>query len=683
MLVTKIKTAMAVALTVSIVGLGGGALSYSLWAGEEAGRKGQQEGVLSAGKPGEDGANKKPPPIKVKSPEAIIVGNAIASYRDKEANAPQTDKEKLQGVWKLVRLEALGKVFGADKLREVGDLAINGSRLHSANREGPKIYALENREVPSNFTALTIMVKRWHPTFELDTGKKPKRITITDEGPNGELKFNGIYSLDGDELRLCLNENGSDAAFPGEFKTNTASTFVFTTYKREKPADDQKKKEPVKVQAKPVADKERLQGTWNVVSLEVDGKKVDNDGLLPSEPISGSKWTITSDKIEVRVGDRTIEGSYTIDPSKNPKRIDVTLFVPNGEWVDQTVLLGIYALQGETLKLYLGPNQGGSRLKRPKEFQTKKDEGGALYVLQRETPGKEKQKKPDKGKENTKDLPVAERRFRQYQIECTLVQVDPTGKDLGADGKGKVLAQPELAVLEGRESNIFSGGQMAVPGDKDNAVEFLEFGVWVRVKVIGLNDGRVRLETVLERTEVDTTDQNCVLVRGNKVRSIARIKLGEAIKLVEKDDQGLARHWVRVKVVKEESITSRTPAKADSNKRPTFQEIARRLGLSEMNAFQFAEAVQGYRDAIPPLGDLARDFNMKEIDVFLLQEALRRDAVHEPENQEGNRTKGKQSGLDYRVPSGGPVALDFGFPINKAPADGKQLFSFWVGFFGH
>ena len=30
-----------------------------------------------------------------------------------------------------------------------------------------------------------------------------------------------------------------------------------------------------------------------------------------------------------------------------------------------------------------------------------------------------------------------------------------------------------------------------------------------------------------------------------------------------------------------------------------------------------------------------------------------------------------------------PIALDFGFPIVKAPEDRKQLFSFWVGFFGH
>ena len=40
-------------------------------------------------------------------------------------------------------------------------------------------------------------------------------------------------------------------------------------------------------------------------------------------------------------------------------------------------------------------------------------------------------------------------------------------------------------------------------------------------------------------------------------------------------------------------------------------------------------------------------------------------------------------GLRIVVPMLGPVpiALDFGFPIHKAPGDTDQVFSFWVGFF--
>ena len=40
-------------------------------------------------------------------------------------------------------------------------------------------------------------------------------------------------------------------------------------------------------------------------------------------------------------------------------------------------------------------------------------------------------------------------------------------------------------------------------------------------------------------------------------------------------------------------------------------------------------------------------------------------------------------GVRIQVPMFGPVpiALDFGFPINKGPEDKKQVFSFWLGFF--
>jgi outer membrane protein insertion porin family len=40
-------------------------------------------------------------------------------------------------------------------------------------------------------------------------------------------------------------------------------------------------------------------------------------------------------------------------------------------------------------------------------------------------------------------------------------------------------------------------------------------------------------------------------------------------------------------------------------------------------------------------------------------------------------------GLRVTVPMLGPVpiALDFGFPIIKAPEDRQQIFSFWVGMF--
>jgi uncharacterized protein (TIGR03067 family) len=636
----------------SIVGISGGAISYYALAGEEAGSKGQQEKPSPAGKRVDDGAIKK--------------------------NPAQTDEEKLQGIWKLVSVEALGRNWRGEKFNGVGNLGIKGDRLFSPDREIPE--------------------SSWNGTFKLDTTKKPKRITISDEGPNGPLKFNGIYAIDEDELKLCLSD-GTDMPFPTEFRTTEGSPFVLTTFKRAAI-----KQVEVVANKKNAAetDKEKLQGVWKLVRLEALGKVFGADKLkqLGDLAIDGNeihnpdpdapKFCYLANDDEVLGGYALAvsrwHGKFELDTGKKPKRITIT-----GEGLHGPVKFnGIYSLDGDELRICLSAFGHGTGTERVSEFKTNIRSCLVLTTFKREKLVNAPRKferfsaggfQSVRGFESRGVGAADERPFRQYQIECTLVRVDPTGKELGADGKGKVLAQPLLLVQEGKEDKIFSGGQMAVSGDKDNAVEFLDFGVSVRVKVMGLNDGRVRLETVVERTEVDTTDQKNVLVRGRSVRSIARIKLGEAIKLVEKDDQGQARHWVRIKVLKEESISSRTrPAKADSSKRPTFQEVARRLGLSDINAFLFVEAVQGYRDAVPPVSDLARDFGMKEIDVFLLQEALRRDAADKAEPKESNgagpQTNGFKSGGDFIFLN----SQEYQIPIK---ANDQQQLKFWAGFFGH
>src|SRR5437773_505804 len=63
----------------------------------------------------------------------------------------------------------------------------------------------------------------WDLPFELDTSTTPKRISLRARGPNGPLRFNGIYLLDGTDLTLCLNENGEDPPFSAQFKTKKGS----------------------------------------------------------------------------------------------------------------------------------------------------------------------------------------------------------------------------------------------------------------------------------------------------------------------------------------------------------------------------------------------------------------------------------------------------------------------------
>lgn len=122
-------------------------------------------------------------------------------------------KTELEGVWKPVAMEHAGSRVHAAAVKQIGKLGIKGNQLFSPDR--PPLDSM------------------WHGRLQLDPGKTPKRITIFENGPEGELRFHGIYALDGDELMICLNEDGKDTAIPEEFRTQEGSPYDLFHFKRE------------------------------------------------------------------------------------------------------------------------------------------------------------------------------------------------------------------------------------------------------------------------------------------------------------------------------------------------------------------------------------------------------------------------------------------------------------------
>lgn len=102
----------------------------------------------------------------------------------------------------------------------------------------------------------------------------------------------------------------------------------------------------------------KFQGTWTFESSEAGGKE------LPAGELKGFILTFEGDKHTVKKGDEVIQvGTQKLDPSKSPKTIDVTMVEgPN----KGTVMLGIYEIDGDTLKVCFDP-QGK---KRPTEFKS-------------------------------------------------------------------------------------------------------------------------------------------------------------------------------------------------------------------------------------------------------------------------------------------------------------------------
>jgi uncharacterized protein (TIGR03067 family) len=116
---------------------------------------------------------------------------------------------------------------------------------------------------------------------------------------------------------------------------------------------------------------ERFQGTWAFESVTVEGE------AAPAESLKGAKLVIKGDKFTAHEGKEVLHGTFTVDPGKNPKTLDVTF--SDGPDKGKT-MHGIYELTGDTYKVCIGmPGK-----ERPKEFASKKGSGHVLEVLKRE-----------------------------------------------------------------------------------------------------------------------------------------------------------------------------------------------------------------------------------------------------------------------------------------------------------
>ncbi len=116
------------------------------------------------------------------------------------------------------------------------------------------------------------------------------------------------------------------------------------------------------------AELKKLQGTWQLVSAETDGKK------LPEETVKKIRVVIKGNKHTVHFGDKVVarEIPFTLDPTKDPKTTDDTL--PDGKQIH-----GIYELKGDLLKSCVA----GIGKRRPTKFAAQPGTGHTLRVFRR------------------------------------------------------------------------------------------------------------------------------------------------------------------------------------------------------------------------------------------------------------------------------------------------------------
>jgi uncharacterized protein (TIGR03067 family) len=139
----------------------------------------------------------------------LILGTGLVPAFAQPAEEAQ---RKLQGSWTATQAERDGKA--ADDV--VGNrLSFSGNRFRIQSKDGQLLYA---------------------GTVRVDPSAKPAAIDF--EHTEGAVKgkaWKGIYTLDGDTLRVCDNAPSPDKARPAVFEAKGGSGYVLITFKRAKP----------------------------------------------------------------------------------------------------------------------------------------------------------------------------------------------------------------------------------------------------------------------------------------------------------------------------------------------------------------------------------------------------------------------------------------------------------------
>jgi uncharacterized protein (TIGR03067 family) len=86
-------------------------------------------------------------------------------------------------------------------------------------------------------------------------------------------------------------------------------------------------------------DLEQFQGSWQAVAMHSDGQPASK------EQVQGTRLIVEGNKFTLTVNDSVVTGTFSIDPAKTPKAIDVVLSSDQG--TSKTMLVGIYEIKGD------------------------------------------------------------------------------------------------------------------------------------------------------------------------------------------------------------------------------------------------------------------------------------------------------------------------------------------------
>ena len=173
------------------------------------------------------------------------------------------------------------------------------------------------------------------------------------------IRTKQLFKLEGDTLTTCVRTPPGER--PSELKSEAGSHLLLTVAQRDKTEAAHE-------------DEELLQGLWQAVSLEANGKQA------PEEEVKNFQLLFRDDKLVVKAKqEQDREYAYAIDQQASPKALD--LIRGDGPTKGERTPCAIYELTGD--KLVICIDEYGKLGKRPTKFKTEADDGTSLFTLER------------------------------------------------------------------------------------------------------------------------------------------------------------------------------------------------------------------------------------------------------------------------------------------------------------
>jgi uncharacterized protein (TIGR03067 family) len=128
------------------------------------------------------------------------------------------------------------------------------------------------------------------------------------------------------------------------------------------------------------SDKEQLQGSWALFSIEVDGKVTPARDLKAGRLALDPRLVVKGERYTLYLGKSPVFMTYRLDPAHTPKQI--TLTIREGRAKGQT-FQGVYRLEGDRFTICRPMNPGKER---PTVLATRPGSGLILGVWKRAGP---------------------------------------------------------------------------------------------------------------------------------------------------------------------------------------------------------------------------------------------------------------------------------------------------------